>query len=185
MDLEVSTVVHSLAHMDQGLSCNGTNQSCILSTCHSCQGINFEIQIQLDQIHKSHNAPVPYPTTYQSEQKYTHFYTDWSIVGYGTVALWDLFDWSNVWVGRKVTGHISDILGTCLTAHTSSLTHWGRATHICVSKLTIIGSDNGLSPSRRQPIIWTNWTLWNKIQWNFNRNPYIFIQENAFENVIW
>ena len=29
-------------------------------------------------------------------------------------------------------------------------------THICVIKLTIIGSDNGLSPGRRQAIIWTN-----------------------------
>ena len=28
--------------------------------------------------------------------------------------------------------------------------------HICVVKLTIIGSDNGLSPGRRQAIIWTN-----------------------------
>ena len=37
-----------------------------------------------------------------------------------------------------------------------TLTHWGRVTHICVSKLTIIGSDNGLSPGRRQAIIWTN-----------------------------
>ena len=36
------------------------------------------------------------------------------------------------------------------------LTHWGRVTHICISKLTIIGSDNGLSPDRRQAIIWTN-----------------------------
>ena len=36
------------------------------------------------------------------------------------------------------------------------LTHWGRVTHICVSKLIIIGSDNGLSPGRRQAIIWTN-----------------------------
>ena len=36
------------------------------------------------------------------------------------------------------------------------LTHWGPVTHICVSNLTIIGSDNGLSPSRRQAIIWTN-----------------------------
>ena len=36
------------------------------------------------------------------------------------------------------------------------LTHWGRVTHICVGKLTIIGSDNGLSPERRQAIIWTN-----------------------------
>ena len=29
-------------------------------------------------------------------------------------------------------------------------------THICVSNQTIIGSDNGLSPGRRQAIIWTN-----------------------------
>ena len=36
------------------------------------------------------------------------------------------------------------------------LTHWGRVTHIWVSELTIIGSDNGLSPSRRQAIICTN-----------------------------
>ena len=36
------------------------------------------------------------------------------------------------------------------------LTHWGRVPLICVSKLTIIGSDNGLSPDRRQAIIWTN-----------------------------
>ena len=28
--------------------------------------------------------------------------------------------------------------------------------HICVSNLTIIGSDNGLSPGRRLSIIWTN-----------------------------
>ena len=36
------------------------------------------------------------------------------------------------------------------------LTHWSRVTHICVSNLTSIGSDNGLSPDRRQAIIWTN-----------------------------
>ena len=28
--------------------------------------------------------------------------------------------------------------------------------HICVSKLTTIGSDNGLSPGRRRAMIWTN-----------------------------
>ena len=32
---------------------------------------------------------------------------------------------------------------------------WGRVTHIYVDNLTIIGSDNGLSPGRRQAIIWT------------------------------
>ena len=39
--------------------------------------------------------------------------------------------------------------------HKYVLTHWGRVMHICVSELTIIGSDNGLSPGRRQAIIWT------------------------------
>ena len=36
------------------------------------------------------------------------------------------------------------------------LTHWGQVIHIFVSKLAIIGSDDGLSPERRQAIIWTN-----------------------------
>ena len=36
------------------------------------------------------------------------------------------------------------------------LTHWGRVTHICVSRLTITGSDNGLSPGLCQAIIWTS-----------------------------
>ena len=31
-----------------------------------------------------------------------------------------------------------------------ALTHWGWVTHICISNLTIIGSDNGLSLGRRQ-----------------------------------
>ena len=38
----------------------------------------------------------------------------------------------------------------------AGLTHWGRVTHICIVKLTIFGSDNGLSVDRRQAIIWTN-----------------------------
>ena len=37
-----------------------------------------------------------------------------------------------------------------------NLTHWGRVMHIPVSKLTIISSECGLSPDRRQAIIWTN-----------------------------
>ena len=36
------------------------------------------------------------------------------------------------------------------------LTHWGWVTHICVSKLIIIGTYNGLLPGRCQAIIWTN-----------------------------
>ena len=36
------------------------------------------------------------------------------------------------------------------------LTHWGPVTHVCASKLATTASDNGLSPGRRQVIIWTN-----------------------------
>ena len=62
--------------------------------------------------------------------------------------------------------------------------------HICFGDLAIIGSDNGLSLGRRQAIIWTNAgmvisNLRNKLQLKFKENSYIFIQENAFENVIW
>ena len=46
-----------------------------------------------------------------------------------------------------------DLLYMCFV---KGLTHWDQVTHICVSKLTIICSDNGLSPSRRQAVIWTN-----------------------------
>ena len=76
------------------------------------------------------------------------------------------------------------LFGLCL------LSHWGRVTHICVSKLTIIGSDNDLSPGRRSSHYlnqcWNivNWTLRNKLQWNLSRNSNIFFQKNALENVV-
>ena len=38
----------------------------------------------------------------------------------------------------------------------SILIHQGRVTNICVSKLTTVGSENGLSPRRHQAFIWTN-----------------------------
>ena len=43
-------------------------------------------------------------------------------------------------------------------------------THICVSTIIIIGSDNGLSPGRHQAIIWTNAgiLLTGPLETNFN-----------------
>ena len=38
----------------------------------------------------------------------------------------------------------------------TSLTHWGQVTHICVSELTTISSDNGLRSGQCKAIIWTN-----------------------------
>ena len=54
------------------------------------------------------------------------------------------------------TLHYKYTLISKASAVSELLTHWGRVTHICVSKLTTIASDNGLSPGRRQAIIWTN-----------------------------
>ena len=57
------------------------------------------------------------------------------------------FTWANV---------DPDLRHNMVTLHNDELIHWGRVTHICVSKLTIIGSYNGLSPDRRHAIMWTN-----------------------------
>ena len=71
------------------------------------------------------------------------------------------------------------------------LTHRGRVMQICISKINIIISDNGLSAGQLQAIIWTNaamlligWNLRNKPQWSPNWNSYIFMEENAFEYVV-
>ena len=69
------------------------------------------------------------------------------------------------------------------------LTHWGRVTHKCVDNLIIIGSDNGLSPGRRQAIIWTNAgiLLIGPLGTNFSEiliEILTFSLKNAFESVV-
>ena len=77
-----------------------------------------------------------------------------------------------------------------LIKHDFVLTHWGGATNVCVSKLTIIGSDNGLSPGRGEAIIWTNDGILfiGPLGINFSKIVIkiciFFISENAFENVV-
>ena len=68
------------------------------------------------------------------------------------------------------------------------ISHWGRVTYICVSKLAIFGSDNGLSPGRHQTIIWTNAGI-GPLRTNFSEmlieiHTFSF-KENAPENVVW
>ena len=64
-------------------------------------------------------------------------------------------------------------------------------THICVNKLTSIGSDNGLSPGRRQAIIWTNVgilllrTLGTIISEILTEIDIFAFTKNTFENVVW
>ena len=62
-----------------------------------------------------------------------------------------------LWVGVHTRDMMMDMIwSTDIHFIIRRITHLGRVTHICVSKLIIIGSDNGLSPGRRQAIIWTN-----------------------------
>ena len=63
-----------------------------------------------------------------------------------------------VYIGICVWDHcvfLSEFLGACPAEPTKGrvcgvltnvFTHWGRVTQVCVSRLTIIGSDKGLSP---------------------------------------
>ena len=69
--------------------------------------------------------------------------------------------------------------------------NWGRMTHICISNLTIFGSDNGLSPGRRQAIIQTTAGILligplgtNCIGFEIKIHIF-FLQENIFENFVW
>ena len=68
--------------------------------------------------------------------------------------------------------------------------YWGRVTLICVGKLIITGSDNGLSPDRRQAIIWTNAGLLSigPLRTYFSENivkkKNNFHWKNARENVV-
>ena len=56
-------------------------------------------------------------------------------------------------------------VGGFIFSNMAHIAHCSWVTHICVSKLTIIGLDNGLSPEWRQASIWNNagilliWTL--------------------------
>ena len=105
-------------------------------------------------------------------------------------------------IGDKIRGTKLPTVTSARQKLTFLHSDWGRVTtqwwrswplHICVSKSTSIGSDNGLSPDRRQAIVWTNAGILligplhgSRLQWNLNRNLYRFIQENAaLENIVW
>ena len=96
---------------------------------------------------------------------------------------WDARASRNIRIDSLIYGLIRDVIKCWLVEA-------GRVKHKCVDNVTIIGSDNGLLLGRRQAIIWANaWIvlighLWTNFSGIFNRNPYIFIQENAFEKIV-
>ena len=108
--------------------------------------------------------------------------------------------WINSWVNNGEAGvlrcHRAHYDVTVMINHSVMLyapneliqAEWCIYIYIYISKLTIIGSEEGwLVPSHYLNQCWNivNWPLRNKLQWNVDWNAYIFIQRNAFENVIW
>ena len=61
----------------------------------------------------------------------------------------------------------------------SCLTHWGRVTYICIGNLTIIGSDNGLSPGWRQAQIHVSLTHWGRVTYICVSNLTIIGSDNG------
>ena len=70
------------------------------------------------------------------------------------------------------------------------LNHWGRMTHIWVSELTIIGSNDGLSAGRRQAIILINAKILSIVLSGTNFNEILIeirrfsFTKNAFDNIV-
>ena len=63
--------------------------------------------------------------------------------------------------------------------------------HVCIGNLTIIGSDNGLSPDQRQAIIWTNAEILFIRPLGTNSSEILIailtfsLKKNVFESVLW
>ena len=89
--------------------------------------------------------------------------------------LWRLLITENNQNKKQNCVHFGEDIIHTVSKGPSQLTHWGQMTHICIGKLIIIGSENGLSPGRPQAIIWTNAGIL----------LIGLIEENTFENIVY
>ena len=100
-------------------------ESCILPHCHTCHKIGCNLEMESVPSVKGSRYP-----------------------------FWILVMAFNSW---RNDGARTSLPGITLTLNVrgpnSSLTYWGRVTHICVTELTVIGQNNRLSPVRRLSII--------------------------------
>ena len=67
-------------------------------------------------------------------------------------SLWVIF----VQISQSESVFKASVLSLSIKQRKYPLTHWGQVMHISFGKLTITGSDNGLSSDRHQAIIWCN-----------------------------
>ena len=89
-------------------------------------------------LRQKHHLSIPKTTLNIIYPKF-HSNPLWDQWSYVKLKLWNRLVYCHIWPLR-----------------TDMLTHWGQVTRIYANKITVIGSDNGLSPGQRQAIIWTN-----------------------------
>ena len=91
------------------------------------------------------------PPTHTHTHTYTH---DKTVKWMSTALLWLRTTWMKLLTqNRSPIAHLHGWAMGCLLS--VFFIHWGQVTHLCISKLTTIGLDNGLLPGRHQTIIWT------------------------------
>ena len=78
-------------------------------------------------------------------------YTKWSLAFY----MWDPYTCSTSVLQFNYMNY-SSYLVIKIKSFYHHIKSLRPSDHICINKLTIIGSDNGLSPGRHQAIVWTN-----------------------------
>ena len=156
------------------MSLHNTRKQCtILFSRHKHNGFNIKLfPITIVKFHiKPHlnlgmlsSAGNHYPNDHYTETEDYHLlyqktqlntYTYIPMQGNDISKLPSKFHYDNaIWVVIYFHQPMSYLINGELGYRTNkALTHWGQVMHICIGKLTIIGSDNGLSPGQHQAII--------------------------------
>ena len=86
-------------------------------------------------------------------------------------------------ISRKDMNYVHQSLVTINSFSPSAayILQWIRSALVQIMAWCLVGAKQLSEPM----LEYFMWTTRNKLQWDFNRNLYIFVQENAFENVVW
>ena len=162
----VNTVCHSCCHHREFTSRRTHERQC----CYC----GFEMTSQLLP-----NVDFEWKDVTQTKQRRDMRLTSWLTSGLNRVSTIFLCEYDLTWTPTESQVRLGPGPSQVLSQVSSQDCWWIRPQcriYASVNRVSI-GSDNGLSPGRRQAIIGTiagidnvNWTLSNKLQWTFNRN---------------
>ena len=96
--------------------------------------------------------------------------------------------WTEITMGEIYTPSYPNVYTICVYEYLQLTLLLGesRSRKIGVQTFPVTLNFDRSAPSHYLNQCWNivNWTLWNKFQWNFNRNSKIFIHENEIESVV-